>query len=119
MTERRTPRKKRLPAKKNTATRDLESPKRIETQELPVDEVTDLGEGTSVSANIGYSYQPFAVAKCTVHVTLGCSHDTPTMDRAAHIALQMARKYALDGMELIREDVESDRFHVPEEYRSS
>jgi hypothetical protein len=40
------------------------------------------------------------------------------MERAAHIALRMAREYALDGMETIREDVESGRFTVPEEART-
>lgn len=112
---------KRTP--QNKGQRVLERPDGdIEVQELEVDPLPDLvagGGGTTVSASVGYSYQPFAVAKCSVHITLGCDQTTDTMDRAAHIALRMAREYALDGMETIREDVQSERFHIPEEYRSS
>jgi len=88
-------------------------------EDLSVDQVPGLltaGAGhVSVSASIGFAYQPFAPGKCSVHITLGCDQDTDTMDRAVHIALRMAREYALDGMELIREDVESGRFVLVEE----
>lgn len=109
--------------KPNKATRTLERPNDpLEFQELELDPIPDLisldTDKTSISVNIGYAYQPYAPGKCSVHITLGCDQDTDTIERAVHIALCMARKYAIDGMELIREDVESTSFFVSEENRA-
>lgn len=115
--------RKRSPRVPGEGTRTIERPDgTIEVQQLEVDPVTMLMSEDKpharVSVNVSYSYQPFAPGKVSVHITLECDQDTNTIDRAVHLARRMAREYAIDGMELIREDVESGRFVLPEESRA-
>lgn len=109
---------RKRPAKKGgTYARSIETEKETRSEhgdiELPeLEALVRRGGGAGVLAQVGYSYQPYAPGKCSVHITLGCDQDEATMGRAAQLALELARQYALDGMELIRDDVESHRFRL-------
>jgi hypothetical protein len=79
-----------------------------------IKELVKNGGGATVSASVGYSYQPYAPGKASVTVTIGCDQDSKIINRAGLMAIEKAKQYALDAMEMIRDDVESGRFNIEE-----